>query len=62
MLTPQIQTFTGLFRGPLVLQMFASHINAVSGAVVAPGLYPDDKEQIARGSLGLAAAAVSLAL
>lgn len=61
-LIPPIQTFKGLFRGPLVLQTFASHINAMSGAVQAPGLYPGNKVPVPHGALGLAAAAVSLAL
>ena len=49
------QLFRVLFCGPLVLQTFAAHFNAINGAVMVTGL----KNEQAWSSLVLAAAVVS---
>lgn len=55
-----LQNWSGIFRGPLVIQTFAYHFSALSGAVRVTGLYPDQMDTLLpRGSLALAATAVS---
>jgi hypothetical protein len=61
---------SGLMRSPLILQVFATHLNSTSGAEDVPQLYApgvdEDSDASAvvkyppKGALALAAAAVSL--
>ncbi|KAI0284419.1 hypothetical protein BC826DRAFT_158259 [Russula brevipes] len=53
----------GLFRGPFVLQTFATHLAAIEGSVPVMILDPHGKPTTAAvGGLGLAAASVERAL
>ena len=54
-----VQTFSGLFRGPFILQTLTYHLTAISGHVKIPGLCPADTIPLPRGALGMAASAVS---
>lgn len=53
------QKFRGLFRGPLVVQVFAAHFNVISGSKWINGLYEGSSPPKPRAPLALAAAAVS---
>ena len=59
LLTCRTQLFSGLFRGPFVLQTFAYHFTVISGHIKVPQLYPEGVLCLPRGSLGMAASAVS---
>ena len=54
------QSFLGMFKGPLALQVFGAHWSAVVGAWKLEGIY-DLNLPVGKpvGGLGLAAAAVS---
>jgi hypothetical protein len=54
-----LQEYRGLFRGPLVLEVFAAHISAVESAIVVQGLYDHGNPTPSMiGGLALAAASV----
>ncbi|OJA15089.1 hypothetical protein AZE42_13664, partial [Rhizopogon vesiculosus] len=54
--------FRGLFRGPLVVQVFAAHFNMIHGSKWIHGLYEGSSPPQPRAPLALAAAAVERAL